>query len=156
MSSEDAEKESQSSDSIPATTYENFVGFTKKYAFWTFALIFLVFFFSYWAWLLICSGYFEWDPNLAYNAEFDVDASEDDTSNLYRYHEEARDPNYNSAEERANSSRVLDDILAGFDDLFRSIDNLTGNSSSEDNGNSTTMSTIVDNEMGGSNSTEML
>jgi hypothetical protein len=69
-------------------TYHKIVDFTKRYAFWAFAIIFLTFLIVYWCWLLNCSGYFDWNPNPKYNAAGDVNDQTDDAedgSNLYIY-----------------------------------------------------------------------
>jgi hypothetical protein len=69
--------------SCQTLSYESFVAFTKVYAFWTFAVTFLLFVFGYWAWLLISSDHFSWSPDPRFNAA--IEENDDDSTNLYSY-----------------------------------------------------------------------
>jgi len=48
--------------------YNGLMKFSKRYAFWAFALSFVAFFFGYWTYLLLGSGYMEWKINPLFNA----------------------------------------------------------------------------------------
>jgi len=74
---EKAKKRSLNEDDPAAQAYSKFVNQTKKYAFWLFAIIFIVFLITYFCWLMFSANYFEWEPNPKYNAVPQEDGNED-------------------------------------------------------------------------------
>jgi hypothetical protein len=108
-----AEKEITRDDDVEIATvkqtYHKIVDFTKRYAFWTFAIIFLTFLIGYWCWILNCSGYFDWNPNPKYNSVGDVNDQADDGedgSNLYIYTGITEAVNSTSDEDNENEEDI--------------------------------------------------
>lgn len=67
--------------------YSVLLRLTKYYAFFIFALTFLVFVAVYWWWLLTFSNYFGWNPSPEFNAVADEDEGGSGTPyfHFYRY-----------------------------------------------------------------------
>ncbi|OXA57881.1 glutamate-gated chloride channel alpha [Folsomia candida] len=76
--------EQSGEDDVTITTYHKIVHYTKHYAFWVFAIIFLVFLGVYWAWLLISSDYLNWSPSSEFNGANDDDDA-DGFNNYYKH-----------------------------------------------------------------------
>ncbi|OXA49461.1 Glutamate-gated chloride channel alpha [Folsomia candida] len=94
-------------------TFINLVDKARRYAFWLFALVFILFLSVYTAWILIGSQHFDWTPNPKFNA---VEDPNNDTNHLFVFKSTkfAKDVVNDPYKETASENRygdIVDDVI---------------------------------------------
>lgn len=93
-------------------TYVNLVENARRYAFWLFALLFILFLSVYTAWIFTGSKYFEWEAPPRYNAIVDDTNPKNDTNRLFAFQEkEFPEDVVNSPDKETESEIRYSDII---------------------------------------------